>query len=85
MAAGDILFTSWFTPMSPSPGIGMVAAEGRAKDWAAYIGTYPMWSNNPDVSARGIAERGARLPEHIALAVWPELADSGLKYRRQDD
>lgn len=63
----------------------MVAAEGRNDDWAAYIGTYSMLDNDPNVTARHIAQRGARLPEHIALAVWPELADCGLKYRRQDD
>ena len=82
MAAGDILRTQWFTPMSPSPGIGMVAAEGKAGDWSAYIGTYSMMDTDQDASARFIVERGASLDEPIALAVWPELADCGLKYRR---
>ena len=82
MAAGDILATQWFTPMSPSPGIGMVATERQANTWTAYIGTYSMMDTNQEVSARFIARRGARLDEHIALAVWPQLAGCGLKYSR---
>ena len=82
MAAGDILGTQWFTPMSPSPGIGIVVAEGQAKDWGAYIGVYSMVDTDQEASARLIVARGAKVDEPIALAIWPWLADCGLQYRR---
>jgi len=38
-----MLDSHWFTPMPPSPGIGMVAVDQGDGKWKAYIATYSIF------------------------------------------
>jgi hypothetical protein len=64
--------------------IAIVAVENPGLDWAAYIGAqddvYTMNISSHE-TARCAAHYGEKLPREMALALFPELAGSGLRYR----
>ncbi|GAG81689.1 unnamed protein product [marine sediment metagenome] len=55
----------------------VVAKEGHAGDWAAYIGAVPGYSH--DAEWREVASDGSKLPESVARILFPAFED--LVYR----
>jgi len=82
-AMGRVIESMWWSPMTPSPGIGAVTVQVSETEYRAYIGVYPSpCFETQEVSERRIASRGARLDEHVALVVLPLANTMGLKYGR---
>jgi len=50
----------------------------RVDGWKAYVGAVPGARHEDE--AQAVAERGSPLPEHVALALWPEMR--GTPYAR---
>ena len=56
----------------------VVAVEGYAHDWAAYIGAVP--GENHDEEAEEVTRHGSKLPRELAEFLFPHFKD--LHYRR---
>ena len=58
----------------------VVATEGFAHDWAAYIGAVPS-DALPSVALKTVADGGTKLFQDVALGIFPESKDWGMSYR----
>lgn len=55
----------------------VVAVEGEIEDWAAYIGSVE--GHNHDVEWLEVRDNGSKLPENVAVALFPDFMY--LRYR----
>ena len=55
------------------PHVLIVAVVNPGREWAVYVADAA--SGNGEAEYRDVVDRGAKLPQAVAEALWPELAD----------
>ena len=60
------------------PKVIVVAIEGSANDWAAYIGA--VRGENHNLEYREVAEHGSKLPKDVAEVLFPDFKDLTWRY-----
>ena len=68
---------SWY---ANGMGVQIVAVEGAANDWAAYIGGVA-YTDPEGAAMEWVGRHGCKLSEEEATFFFPHIASSDLKYR----